>query len=100
MVPSAFVLMEELPLTPNGKVDRSALPEPEQKGGEAESGYVAPRTPAEEMVAGIFAAVLGAERAGVNDNFFELGGHSLLATQAVAGARKMGRESWRERVEI
>ncbi|MCA1633792.1 MAG: amino acid adenylation domain-containing protein, partial [Acidobacteria bacterium] len=52
------------------------------------SGYAAPRTPTEEMLAGIFAAVLGAERVGVHDNFFELGGHSLLATQAVARARK------------
>ncbi|MCA1614247.1 MAG: phosphopantetheine-binding protein, partial [Acidobacteria bacterium] len=49
---------------------------------------VAPRTETEEVLAGIFAGVLGAGRVGVNDDFFELGGHSLLATQVILGVRK------------
>jgi hypothetical protein len=84
MVPSAFVRLEALPLTPNGKVDRKALPEPD--GGRPDAGgvCVAPRTPTEELVAGVWRVLLGLERVSVHDNFFELGGHSLLATQAVA----------------
>ncbi|HYO12153.1 MAG TPA: amino acid adenylation domain-containing protein, partial [Thermoanaerobaculia bacterium] len=81
MVPGVFVALPALPLTPNGKLDRKALPEPAPEAGEE---IVAPRTPAEELVAGIFAEVLGLEQVGVNESFFELGGHSLLATQVAS----------------
>ncbi|MFP5273889.1 amino acid adenylation domain-containing protein [Coleofasciculus sp.] len=86
MVPSAFVTLESLPLTPNGKVDRRALPEPELRP-ELELTFVAPRTPIEEMLASIWACVLGIEKVGVHDNFFELGGHSLLAAQVISRVR-------------
>ena len=84
MVPAAFGFVDDLPLTEHGKVDRNALPSP-VRGGEAGAA----RSPAEERMAGIWAAVLGvAESAiGPDDDFFELGGHSLLATQVVARIR-------------
>ncbi|HEY0455146.1 MAG TPA: condensation domain-containing protein, partial [Verrucomicrobiae bacterium] len=80
MVPAHFVFLDELPLTPNGKVDRQALPEVDL-GREHQRGYVPPANPTEEMLAGIWAELLGQAPIGANDNFFELGGHSLLATQ-------------------
>lgn len=84
MVPTAFVMLDKLPLSPNGKVDRRALAAPDIARPELEEAFVSPRTAVEEVVAGIWAAVLGVERVGVEDNFFELGGHSLLATQVVS----------------
>jgi acyl-CoA synthetase (AMP-forming)/AMP-acid ligase II len=56
MVPAAFVPLEALPLTPNGKLDRGALPAPERAARPRR--YVAPRTPVEEVLAGIWAEVL------------------------------------------
>jgi amino acid adenylation domain-containing protein/non-ribosomal peptide synthase protein (TIGR01720 family) len=87
MVPSAFVLLDTLPLTANGKVDRQALPAPEETAA-AEDGWIAPRTPAEEMVAGVFADLLQIPRAGAEDSFFDLGGHSLLGTQLITRLRE------------
>jgi len=84
MVPAAFVLLETLPLSTNGKVDRRTLPMPDQVRPHLEEAFVAPGNAVEEVVAGIWAEVLGVERVGVLDNFFELGGHSLLATQVIS----------------
>ena len=84
MVPSAFVLLEALPLMPSGKVDRRALPAPDQVRPELGGAFMAPRTPVEEVLAGIWADVLRLEQVGIHDNFFELGGHSLLATQIIS----------------
>jgi acyl carrier protein len=81
MTPSSFVTLEALPLTPHGKVDRRALPAPDGERTGREGEYVAPRTPLEEALAGVWMSLLSVGRVGVHDNFFELGGHSLLATQ-------------------
>jgi non-ribosomal peptide synthase protein (TIGR01720 family) len=90
MVPSAFVLMDVLPLTPNGKIDRRALPAPDTTRSELAGTYVAPRTSVEELLAGIWAGVLGLEKVGIHDNFFELGGDSILSIQVVARANQAG----------
>jgi amino acid adenylation domain-containing protein len=87
MVPSAFVFLDGMPLMPNGKVDRQALPAPERKRPELESAFAPPRTPTEELLAGVWTQVLGIEQVGIYDNFFELGGHSLLATRVVSRVR-------------
>ena len=89
MIPSSFVLLEELPRTVTGKVDRVALPIPARDRSAADSRYVAPRTPTEEVIVGIWQEVLGVSGLGVEDDFFELGGHSLTATQVVSRVREM-----------
>ncbi|WP_316187407.1 non-ribosomal peptide synthetase [Bradyrhizobium sp. SZCCHNRI2014] len=86
MVPSGFVALKIMPLTPNGKVDRKGLPAPEGRPEIAE--YKPPRTPTEEVLAGLWCEVLKLDRVGVYDNFFELGGHSLVATRMMARVRE------------
>ena len=79
MVPAAFVLLDAFPLNPNGKVDRQALPAPEQSGAASGRPFLAPRTPVEEFLAGLWREVLRLERVSVYDNFFEVGGDSIKA---------------------
>jgi amino acid adenylation domain-containing protein len=114
MVPSLFVFLDALPLSPNGKVDRRALPAPDRRGSRehatdlfdgatverllgrserlpgsapADGGDREPSNPLEELLAGIWAEVLGLDRVGVDEDFFSLGGHSLLAVRAVSRVR-------------
>jgi acyl carrier protein len=89
MLPLAFIQIDALPLTPNGKVDRRALPPPEQVKVVSADARIAPRTPLEEILCGIWQEVLGTEHVGVTDNFFELGGHSLLVTQVISRVREV-----------
>ncbi len=88
LVPSAFVMLERLPVTAHGKLDRGALPDVDLslRG----TAYVAPRTDAERLLAGIWSETLGADDVGAEDNFFELGGDSILSIQIVSRARQQG----------
>jgi pristinamycin I synthase 3 and 4 len=87
MVPTAFVPLDVWPLTGNGKLDRKALPPPDGATVLAGRPYVAPRTPIEEVLAAMWAELLGVEQVGVHDNFFDLGGHSLMAMRLIAAIR-------------
>ncbi|HEV3295821.1 MAG TPA: condensation domain-containing protein, partial [Streptosporangiaceae bacterium] len=87
MVPAVILVLAEVPLTPSGKVDRAALPAPDFA---ARASVTAPRTPAEEVLCGLFAEVLGVDRTGPEDSFFDLGGDSIMSMQLVARARRAG----------
>ncbi|HEY6121126.1 MAG TPA: amino acid adenylation domain-containing protein [Pyrinomonadaceae bacterium] len=87
MVPAAFVLLDTMPLTPNKKIDRLSLPEPDYSAPVDGIQSVAPQDSVEELLADIWAGVLGLEKIGIYDDFFERGGHSLLATQVVSRIR-------------
>src|SRR6516165_846670 len=81
MVPAAVVVLQALPMPPNGKLDTRALPAPEYQDADH---YRAPTDAVEEILAGIYARVLGLERVGVDDSFFDLGGDSLSAMRVIA----------------
>ena len=88
MVPAHFVTLEALPRTANGKLDRKALPAPDPGAGVApRAAAVAPRTPTEEMVMGLFQGVLERTDFGVGETFFDLGGHSLMAARLLSQLR-------------
>ena len=81
MVPAHIVVLDELPLTSSGKIDRKALPAPDS----GDTGrYQPPASPVEEILAEIYARVLGIDRVGIDDSFFELGGDSLSAMRVIA----------------
>jgi len=89
-IPTAFVQLKALPLTANGKVDWQALPVPDNTRPELSGQFVAPRTPAEKIIAGIWAEVLELERVGIYDNFFEIGGDSILSIQIATRINQSG----------
>jgi acyl carrier protein len=86
-IPSLFVHMNQLPLTLNGKINYEALPALAEARDKIKQTLAAPRTKTEEILAGIWAEVLGIEKVGIHDTFFDLGGHSLLATRVAARVR-------------
>ena len=90
LVPASFTALDALPLTTSGKLDRRALPAPDLERDAREGEFVAPRTADEQILAEVWAEVLGVARVGVTDNFFELGGDSILSIQAVSRARAAG----------
>ncbi|MEU2420819.1 amino acid adenylation domain-containing protein [Streptomyces sp. NPDC007851] len=90
LTPSQFVVLGDLPLTASGKLDRRALPEPTAAAAER---HRVPRSTVEEILAGLFAQILGLPQVDIDDSFFDLGGHSLSATRLLGRIRTtLGRE--------
>lgn len=83
MVPGQITVLDALPKTLTGKLDHEALPRSRPVNQEGGAVWSPARTPLEEVVAGIWARVLGHDRVGVEDDFFLSGGHSLLALQLI-----------------
>ncbi|MFE0458753.1 amino acid adenylation domain-containing protein [Kitasatospora sp. NPDC058965] len=90
MVPSQWAFLDSFPLTPHGKVDHQALPEPSGERPELEHRYVAPRTPGEQLLAELWATVLGVNEVGIEDNFFDLGGTSVAVIRLAAACNRSG----------
>ncbi|HEU5040812.1 MAG TPA: phosphopantetheine-binding protein, partial [Gemmatimonadales bacterium] len=89
LVPAVYVPLAALPLTTAGKIDRQALPPAEMPEGPA-APFTAARTPLEQVLVDIYAAVLGVPRLGVHDNFFDLGGGSIQILEIVVRAQGRG----------
>ncbi|WP_214108308.1 non-ribosomal peptide synthetase [Acrocarpospora catenulata] len=77
LIPAHLILVDRLPLNPNGKIDTAALPAP--RSARAGLGLAPPEGPVEQLLAEVWAEVLGRAELGAEDDFFELGGHSLDA---------------------
>ncbi|TRV79846.1 non-ribosomal peptide synthetase [Streptomyces sp. 130] len=87
MTPSVFVAVDRFATTPSGKLDRSALPARIEAAEAAPVRETGLNGRAEELIARVWAQVLGAASIGPDDNFFKLGGHSLLAIKLVSRVR-------------
>jgi amino acid adenylation domain-containing protein len=88
MIPASVTVLDALPLTPSGKLDKAALPAPDYAAAAASDGR-APQTITEEILCGLFAAIVGVPQVGPGDDFFDLGGHSLLAVRLASRIRKV-----------
>jgi len=86
LVPAAFMFLDALPLSSHGKLDRRALPAP-PTDRDAATDWVAPRTETEQVLAQIWADVLGVDAPGVEDEFFALGGDSILGFRVLSRIR-------------
>jgi amino acid adenylation domain-containing protein len=93
-VPNQVLIVDDIPKGPGGKLQRIGLAE---KLGlmtstrirpERNAGFTAPRTPLEEVLAGLWTQVLDLDGVGVHDNFFQFGGDSILATQLISRVRE------------
>jgi amino acid adenylation domain-containing protein len=81
MVPAAIMVLDALPMTVNDKLDTRALPTPEYQDTDQ---YRAPTDAIEEILAGIYAQVLGLDHVGIDDSFFDLGGDSISSMRVIA----------------
>jgi hypothetical protein len=89
-VPSQVLIVDAIPTGPTNKPQRNGLAAQlglltsERTHPGAHGSFMVPRTPLEEVLAGLWAQVLGRDDVCVHENFFQLGGDSLLATQLLS----------------
>jgi acyl-coenzyme A synthetase/AMP-(fatty) acid ligase len=88
MVPAAYTIVDSFPLSPSGKLDRARLPAPERRGRSRRA--VPPGTPAELVLARIWAEVLDTDDISIHDDFYDLGGNSLRAVTVLTRAHEQG----------
>ncbi|HKQ79108.1 MAG TPA: amino acid adenylation domain-containing protein, partial [Blastocatellia bacterium] len=90
MIPHTYIPLEAIPLNSNGKVNRAALKRCELSAPAGAGGYSGPRTFEEEVLATIWAKVLGMDRVSVDADYFLLGGDSIRAIQIAGLAAEAG----------
>jgi len=89
MIPTSWVALPQLPLNAHGKLDRAALPAPEPADAGLEE-FVAPGTPTEICLAGIWGEVLHLPRVGANMDLLRLGADSIQLFQIIARSTREG----------
>ena len=89
MIPSVFVAMDALPQTPTGKTDRAHLPSIDGVRPPLAVPLTPARTSVEQVLARVWAEVLGVNSLGIHDDFFELGGDSLVAMRLTVRIKKL-----------
>ncbi|MEV6237842.1 amino acid adenylation domain-containing protein [Lentzea sp. NPDC051838] len=88
MVPAFVLAVPAIPANHNGKRDLSSLPLPSREVAD----FVEPATEIEQLIAHVWAEVLGVEKVGAHDGFFTLGGDSIRGIRVVAALREAGYE--------
>ncbi|WP_300035388.1 non-ribosomal peptide synthetase [uncultured Roseobacter sp.] len=89
MCPARVAVLDRMPTLTSGKLDYLSLTRNMPHEPVRETVFEAPSDALEQVIADVFAQVLGITQVGREDDFFAaLGGHSLLATQAVARLRE------------
>ena len=93
-IPSRIVILDEIPKGPTGKIQRIGLADklgigsPGEPSASMGRAIVAPRTPIEEWLAGLWEQVLRRGGLSVHDRFLDAGGDSLLATLLLSRIRE------------
>lgn len=84
-VPRQVLVVKALPKGPTGKIQRVGMAAKLglAAGIATPQSFVSPRTPLENVLAGIWAEILQRDRVGIDDDFFALGGDSLLASHVL-----------------
>jgi aryl carrier-like protein len=95
MVPAAVVLIDELPLTAHGKVNRQALaerplPQPAAADPLQDNASDPADAHVEQVLAEVWAEILGLTTVGPHDNFFDIGGDSLRVIRLINQSRRKG----------
>ena len=92
MIPAVLTPVAALPTSASGKLDRRALPALRRLAGARDDAARTPETAvsgrAEELIADVWAEVLGHRNFSAEANFFEVGGDSLLLLRVHARLRQ------------
>ncbi len=87
LVPAGIVFLDALPRTSSGKIARNGLPAPRFESS-PNAEVQRPRSPIEEIVAEVWATVLGLTHVDLHTDFFSVGGHSLAAVRMMVRLRE------------